>query len=140
MLKPFFVEKDKQPTGKSLAEALGGSYESFVELVRLTDSLIQDWKFYSPKYGWSLKVFQKKKVLFYLTPNAGQFSYGMALRESERDLILGSNISDELKVVLADEKKVMEGYPLRLEVQNNQQLTDINTVIGILNKERKVNL
>jgi len=140
MMKPFFIEKDDKPTEKSLTKALGDSYESFAELVKLSESLMQEWKFYSPKYGWSFKVFQKKKVLFYLTPGAGQFSFGMALRENEKDLVLDSDISKELKATLANEKKIMEGYPLRIEVHTEEQLTDIRKVIALLDKERKMNL
>lgn len=140
MQKPFFIEKQNKPSEKSLAGALKESYDSFIELVRLTDSLMQEWKFYSPKYGWSFKVFQKKKVLFYLTPGSGQFLLGMALRENEKDLILNSNVSAGLKADLVDGEKVMEGYPLRFEVKSKAQLTDIKKVIALLNIERRLNL
>lgn len=138
--KPFFVEKHNRPSEKSLADALKGSYQSFNELVRLTDSLMQEWKFYSPKYGWTFKVFQKKKVLFYLTPGFEQFSFGMALRENEKDLVLNSSVSVGLKTNLVDGEKVMEGYPLRVEVKNEEQLTDIKKIIALLNIERQLNL
>lgn len=140
MLKPFFVDKDDEPSERSLISALGDSYESFAELVQLSDSLLQEWKFYSPKYGWALKIFQKKKVLFYLTPGAGQFYFGMAVRENERDLILDSDVSAVTRSVLANEKKILEGYPLRIEVKNRDQLTDIKKAIRILDKERRLKL
>jgi hypothetical protein len=112
----------------------------FVELRELTEPLVQEWKFYSPKYGWSFKVFQKKKALFYLTPNAGRFSFGMALRENERALVLASGVSQKIKETLAAETKVMEGYPLRLTVTSGRQLAGIKKVLKVLDEARGLGL
>jgi len=64
----------------------------------------------------------------------------MALREHERDLILNSQLNPDIKTMLSSEKKVMEGYPLRLEVDSSEQIFDIIQVVRILNDERKLGL
>ena len=140
MMKPSFIEKDKRPSEKSLSDTLENSYSAFAELVNMTAQLSQEWKFYSPKYGWNLKVFHKKKALFYLIPGAGQFTFGMALRENEKDLVLGSDVSEDLKTALAAGEKIMEGYPLKIIVKTRDQLTDIRKVIAVLDAARRLNL
>lgn len=139
-MKPYFTEKGIEPIEEMLENALGESYRLFVELVELTALLNQEWKFYSPKYGWSLKVFQKKKVLCYLTPGEGCFSFGMALRKNEKDLVLNSEVSENIKKTLSSEKKLMEGYPLRIKINNRVQIYDINNIIRFINKERNLGL
>jgi hypothetical protein len=64
----------------------------------------------------------------------------MALREHERDLILNSQLNPDIKTMLSSEKKVMEGYPLRLEVDSSEQVFDIIQVVRILNDERNLGL
>jgi len=140
MLKPYFIEKGREPTEEMLRGALGESYKLFVELADLTAPLIQEWKFYSPKYGWSFKVFQKKKVLFYLTPGEGCFSFGMALRENEKDLVLNSEVSEKIRNTLSVEGKLMEGFPLRIKINKEIQLIDIKVIIRLVNEERRLGL
>ena len=60
-----FIGKSKQPTEEELTSALGTSAPVWKELVSWLAAehnvTGQDWKCYSPKYGWSVQLKLKKR-------------------------------------------------------------------------------
>lgn len=67
-----------------------------------------------------LKVYNKKKALFYLIPFKNRFEISMAIRENERKAFLED---DEFKTIhekIKSAKKYREGYALRFKVINDE--------------------
>ena len=59
---------------------LGGAYPYFKALAGIPNSFTREWVFYRSG-GWTMKVHDKKKVLFYLVPMKYEFGVNMAIRE-----------------------------------------------------------
>jgi len=83
-----FNLKEAVPDERKLKKALGGVYPAYQEILTFIDAYPREWKFYGPKFGWQLKVTQKGKALFYLTPQEGSFRLGFAVREKEKEVLL----------------------------------------------------
>ena len=68
MSEYVFIDKNKQPDEKSLIEKLEQSFnhwQSIQEYVEESyDNINNEWKFYGKNYGWQLKTFLKKIILF----------------------------------------------------------------------------
>ena len=59
----------------------------------------------------------------------------MAINGAEKEIIMQNNICNEIKEKLSSAKKYPEGYPIRLYVQNEN---DLNTIIQILSILKKI--
>ncbi len=128
----IFNLKNRAPDDKALKRVLGQAYAPLEELLRLTDAIPREWKFYGAKYGWQLKPVHKGKALFYLLPLEKSFLVAFAVREKERETLLKAKLPLKIKDKLRTAKKLFEGYPLRLPVARAADLKPVRQVIGTL--------
>ena len=72
-----FVGKTTRPSDSDLEKALGRAkllWDQLVaELASEHDVTTREWKSYSAKYGWSLRLKRGKRTIVWLVPNAGVF-------------------------------------------------------------------
>jgi len=83
MENSVFMDKTIKPDQSMLEEKLGATAEFWKELkIHLEENygpITEDWKFYSQKYGWTLKMLRKKRNLFFFTPLENYFRIVFAL-------------------------------------------------------------
>lgn len=81
----IFDDKSKPPKQKDLEEVLGRSYRLWSDLTAWLEATFGPVKetrqFSGIKWGWSLKVQERKRAIVYLTPQAKSFVAGFALGE-----------------------------------------------------------
>lgn len=121
-----FTDKKEEINIDSLQKVLGNCASNYNDLMVLIKRFETKWTFYK---GWSQKVFDKKKALLYITPYYDGYIVSAAIRENERNNLLDNKNMSFIHQVLAATKKVSEGYPLRMEVTDNQLATMCNKVI-----------
>ncbi|MFZ6028318.1 MAG: DUF3788 family protein [Chloroflexota bacterium] len=114
-----FHDPSNPPTEQAVQAALGDVYLLYRKLLDLTHPCSQAWGF-TPSSGWSLKVHDKKKALFYLFPLYGNFKISLTVREGERDAFLGDAELSELHDRLASSKKYSEGFALQFEIAGEE--------------------
>ena len=72
----------------------------------------------------------KKRACFYISPENKQFFYGMAINEKERDILLAEPvIHSDVKQILSNAKKVIEGYPLQKIIKNKKDISLIEKIL-----------
>ena len=80
-----FDDKGHRPEAAELAAVLAGSAPLWFRLVtHLGESyppITEEWGFTGAKYGWSLRLKRKDRVVLYLTPQAGRCLAGVVLGE-----------------------------------------------------------
>jgi hypothetical protein len=130
------AEKETLPTERVLKTILGRTYPAYTRILELTETFAREWKYYGKKYGWTLKIGSKAKALLYLTPQDGSFRVGFAVRDNERMALLAESLPADTKEELLTSKKVMEGFPLRINVTGRAELKTVQTVVGILTSMR----
>jgi hypothetical protein len=109
------MEQSNKPNEESIKEVLGNAYEYFTKLITLTKVYNQDWTF-TKNSGWMLKIFDKKKSLLYIIPLKEGFKVSLAIRETERELLLKDKSLEMHHAQLAASRKYMEGYALQFEI------------------------
>ena len=69
MADPVFNDKISKPDHHMLAEKMGNNFRYWEEIRRYLKSqynpVMEEWKFYDPKYGWRLKNQLKKRNMFF---------------------------------------------------------------------------
>ena len=127
-----FNRKETVPDDLKLKKSFGTIYPVYKELLTLIETYQQEWKFYGPKIGRQFKVTQKKKALFWLTPQEGSFRLGFAVRDKEKEVLLNSKLPAKAKEELSTAKRYPEGYPLHLQVNKKSDMKAVRLVVETL--------
>ncbi len=131
----LFDKKEVLPTEENFKKVLKGSYPAYRELIKFIEenfgTLKPDWKFYSPKYGWTLKTFLKKRNLFFISPQDGKFAIAFVFGSKAVEKVNESNIDDHIKEELNNARKYAEGQGVRLEVEDDSILEDLKKLVEI---------
>ena len=134
-MKSIFTDKDTKPTVNDLEAVLGDTYEIWQYLAEFTKkqypSATEDWYFSSEKYGWNFRVNDKKRALIYLLPRDKYFKIALSFGQKAFDKIMGSSISDTIKLELSNAKAYAEGRGIRIEVKDNSAVNDLEELIRI---------
>jgi hypothetical protein len=71
---------------------------SFFEYIQTHHpDIVKEWRYYRDGKSWLLKVTRKKKTIFWLSIFAGGFRTTFYFTDKAKEMILSSDLSDELK-------------------------------------------
>jgi hypothetical protein len=130
MNERMFQDADSRPTEKSLKAVFGEVYPFYESLMEITSSFSAEWK--HSKNGWTLKVYDKNKALFYLIPFENEFILSLTIRENERISFLEDGELNMLHEMIDNAKKYSEGFALRFTVNDPQSFEISSLFIGKL--------
>ena len=121
-----FVGRITKPTAAELTAALGSSAKVWTELVdefaTKYDLAIQEWKSSSPKYGWSLRLLQKKRTIVYLSPCQDCFRVAFILGDKAVKFLKQRNPPKTLAKLIDDAPRYPEGTGIRLMVSGQKEM------------------
>lgn len=121
-----FAGKTKPPTDKELSTALGTARDLWNQLLdELADELnltVSEWNTYSPKAGWSLRIKQCDRVIFYLAPLPGRFRASFALGDKALQAAMASGLPKPVVKIIESAKKYAEGTAVRIEVNGPEDI------------------
>jgi len=124
-----FDEKAREPAPEAVAAVLGSTAELWDQLISGAESrfepLALDWGFSGKKWGWSLRLKQKKRAVVYLTPVEGSFLAGFALGQKAVDAANQSELPQSVLDAIEAAPKYAEGRGVRLEVHSRQDVDSI---------------
>jgi hypothetical protein len=127
-----FVGKKEKPSPKELAHALGPAIAVWNQIVdRLGSELSvvdQEWKSYSPKYGWHLKLKFKKRTIIYLGPCDRLVRVSLILGDRAMKAARESKPSAKLTKVLNHAPRYPEGSGVVLMPKSS---ADVSSVIKL---------
>ncbi len=131
----LFMDRLVQPNEESLKEALGMNYKYWkeikTELNAKYENLKEEWKYYGQKTGWTLKLFYKKRNLFFFSVYDDCFTVAFVFGDKAVDAITKSDIPSKYINEILAAKKYAEGRGLRLEVRDKVEIYIIIKLVGI---------
>lgn len=134
-MKSVFTDSTLSPTTSKLKEALGSTYPLWEEIsdytLKVTKGLVGEWKFSGPKFGWSFRISDKRKVIIYLLPRDQYFKVAFVFGQKATDRILEGKFDEEIKAELQAAKVYAEGRGIRIAVRDNSITIDIQELINI---------
>ena len=130
----IFNDKSHKPTEQDLSEKLGSTNKYWEEIKKSLceeyGDLVEEWKYYGQKYGWSLKLFYKKRNLFFFTVYGKYFRMGFTFGDKAVSAIEKSDLPKSIIEELRKTKKYVEGRGLRIEVKKRSDVKNIIKLVG----------
>lgn len=130
----YFVNREIEPSDRDLEVALGSSYYLFERIFKyLVDTygnIYPEWKRYSKKTGWQLKILKGKRNIMFVVPFEGSFLVYFVFGDKAVDQVLQSNLSDEIKTELQNAKKYMEGRGIEISI--TEDTTSVEHIIKLI--------
>jgi hypothetical protein len=135
MATSAFDNKSKKPTEIDVATVLGSKSKLWEAIKRhVTDNYgvaIQEWKFYSAKWGWSMKYMMKKRNLFFFGPREGFFIITFIFGDKAVAEIEKSDLPKAIIEEIVNARKYMEGRGISIEVKKKNDVENILKLINI---------
>jgi len=122
-----FDDKSRPPEARELQRVIGKSAALWNQLITYVADdygpLTEEWNFSGAKYGWSLRLKRKDRVILYLTPQAGQFQVGVALGEKAVKAAHEAGLPEAVLSLMDGAPKYAEGRGIRLPVAGRAALS-----------------
>jgi len=126
-------DKAAEPVAAELARVLGSCEEVWRELISRMEAaygpLTEDWSFSGAKYGWSLRLKQKKRVVLYLIPQLNAFLVGIVLGDRALTLLRRDDLSPEVLSLIDEAPRYGEGTGFRIPLASAGDIVDIEVII-----------
>lgn len=130
-----FIDKLAKPDDQALVRALGKTYPLWVEIEKQVATAhgesTEEWKYYGPKSGWTLKTLHKKRNLFFFTACYGYFRIAFVFGDRAVAQILISDLPKAMIEEVKNAKKYAEGRGLRVEVKTRRDVESVKKLIAI---------
>ena len=124
-----FDDKSREPDPSELRKTLGRAAARWGELIAHTESefapLTVKWGFAGAKWGWSLRLTQRKRTVLYMTPQERRFLVGFVLGEKAVRAAHAIPLESSVLALIDEAPKYADGRGVRIEVRTKK---DIDTV------------
>jgi len=132
MALSVFDSKDHAPGPVTLKAALGRTaalWDALVAHVSEDHAPIQPaWNFAGEKFGWSLRLVRRDRVVLYLIPQRGYFLAGIVLGEKAEAAARAKGLPDTLVTLLDAAPKYAEGRGIRVPVHARADLLAVRVL------------
>jgi len=130
-----FIGRAGKPSADELDSALGPSanlWDQFVEWLAEEHGVgLQEWKCYSVKFGWSLRLMFKKRTIVYLSPCDGCFRVLFILGDCAVEAATQTGLPADVITAIRQAPKYPEGTGIRLLVHRESDLDAIRKLAVI---------
>jgi hypothetical protein len=130
-----FDGKSRPPSPAELKKVLGKSAGLWDQLIsHITESsppITEQWNFSGAKFGWSLRLRRKDRIVLYMTPQAGVFLVGIVLGEKAAKAAHESSLPDSVLTLIDGAPRYAEGRGIRLAVATRRDLLAVKQLAAL---------
>ena len=130
-----FDDKSQPPRTGELATTLGRSsslWDGLVDHVAQEyPPLEESWVFSGKRWGWALRLKQKKRAVLYMTPCEAYFVVGFALGERAVKAAHETGLAEEVLDLIDSSQKYAEGRGVRLEVRTKRDIEHVMQIAAV---------
>ncbi|MBL8173569.1 MAG: DUF3788 domain-containing protein [Bryobacterales bacterium] len=124
------MEPGAPPTPEELTAALGPA-KSHWDAIVSEFSTTQEWKRYSLKVPWSLRLLQGKRTIVWLTPHEASFQAGIILGDKAIEAAKAKGLPPKLQTLIEASPRYPEGTGIRIEVRTARDLATVRKLAAI---------
>ena len=130
-----FLGQTTRPSDSDLEKALGRAKPLWdqlaAELATGHGVTTREWKSYSAKHGWSLRLKRGRRTIVWLVPNAGSFEVAFIFGEKALTAIRHSAVPARVLRMLDDAPKYPEGTGLRFQIKAAKDMAVVRKLAAI---------
>jgi hypothetical protein len=131
-----FIGRARVPTEADVTAVLGRKSHALwtllsTEVKRDLGINREEWKSYSKKAGWSLRLGRKTRNLVYLVPETGKFSAALVLGQKAVMAAREARLPSCVRDAIANAKRYPEGSAVRIAVRNRRDVEAVETLARI---------
>jgi len=121
-----FIGRPEAPTEADLETALGPTkpvWDALIaDLATQHDVTVHEWKSYSAKSGWALRLLRKKRTIVWLTPCTGYLLATFILGDKALHAAREGTLPANARQALDQAQKYPEGTGVRLEIKGPKDI------------------
>lgn len=129
--EPGSAHDSGSPGDDELVHLLGRSRAAFQALTHDRAGVTCEWKRYSKKGPWVLKVSEGERTLFYVIPQASQFEVTVVLGQHATDAALAGRVRPELHAAIRSAEPYVEGRPVKVVVTGKWDLAGVEELVAV---------
>ena len=120
-----FIGKTKPPTDAELAAALGAAkalWDKLVAEMTAEHGLNTEWKSYSIKMGWGMRLKRKERNIVHFGPRRGGFQVALIFGDKAMAAVREAKWPQRFQKILQDAPRYPEGTGVRLEIKSARDI------------------
>jgi uncharacterized protein DUF3788 len=114
-----------------MAAVLGDAYPGFQALVSRRGETTAEWRRYSKKSPWVLKVSQGKRTLFYARPDSGKLKVTVLLGGRAVEAALAGQVRKQLHASIREARVFPEGRPVSVWIKRPADLAKVEELVSV---------
>jgi hypothetical protein len=130
-----FIGKAKRPTDGELQAALGPAkpvWDRLIADLAVEQSVTnQEWKCYSAKAGWSLRLMQGTRTIVWLAPCVGCFRVAFVLGDKAVKAAREARLPASTLRLIEQAPKYPEGTGVRFEIKGAREIPVLKKLAAI---------
>jgi hypothetical protein len=134
-MKPnAFIGQTRQPTERQLAEALGpakAAWDALLKTAAEEYSLTREWKSYSVKMGWALRLKRKERNIVHLGPYRNSFQVLIIFGDKAMTVVREAKWPQRIRKILDEAPRYPEGTGVRLEIKKPKDIEMVKQLAAI---------
>ena len=119
------------PTDAELATMLGPAYPALEVLLRGAPERTAEWRKYSSRSAWLLRVSQRGKPVIYLQPEPGALKATVLLGARAVEAALAGRVSARLHPAIRNAKVYPEGRPVVVRVARASDAARVEELVAV---------
>ena len=130
-----FAEKSGPPDATALAAVLRAAAPLWAELVAHIEAahppIEARWNFSGAKFGWSLRLVRRDRIVLYLIPQADGFLAGVVLGERAAAAARDAGLPETVLALLDAAPRYAEGRGIRVPVAGRADVAAIERLAAL---------
>lgn len=121
------------PDETVLKDALGQSYEAYIDLLSLLqrEQLNYEWRYYKDGKAWLCKAQKKNRTIVWMSARKGYMQATVYFPLKSLDAVLALDISDYTKEKIINTKNVGKSKPCIFEIRTKEILVEFEKVMKL---------
>jgi hypothetical protein len=130
-----FDDKSHPPQADDINQILGAAARFWQEIIAHVSEthapITELWSFTSARYGWSLRLKRKDRVILYFTPQKGQFLTGIVLGEKAARAGHENGLPETVLNLIDSAPKYAEGRGIRMAVTQQEDVEVVKELVKL---------
>jgi hypothetical protein len=130
-----FIDKAARPSDADLGRALGRAKPAWDRLVAELGSehgvTVQEWRSYSAKSGWALRLKRGKRTIVWLAPCPGSFQVVFIFGDRAVSAVRKAGMAARVLRMLDEAPRYPEGTGLRLQIKAARDIALIKKLAAL---------